>query len=438
MHPSTHRLFRNPLLSAFLFFTILIAFSALFFIAYRYAVYAMLTLLSLVAATAGFALFDGDGAKFFSAVGFYAVLVAPFFSAYSQLASRWDLASAGGFAMISIMLVLTAVFLVEDALLGLSFFKLFQLAKRFMKSRRWRYSFSLSTIIVFAASVTSLSFILPFYALLILFLIVVCQVATNIIGNVYERRREIFSLATLGLNPDHFAGLFLAEALTIGFLGGGVGYAVGLYVVILSSLPVTTFVFSTGWMVAVILLSIATAIISATLPAMKASMLATPSLLRRWWRESPPFIGWPPTWTFQMPIKMTTDNAEGFINFFLSYVKMLEEYSYDSIERTEAIQIVRPEAQPENALWKLKFKYIFNELSSPMMITENELKIFKDSTSEELTAEFTIKVIKYQCIQNIYEYLERIASTYRKLAIEWATKNPKTYTPPLDDFPILI
>jgi len=399
----------------------------------------MLTLLSLVAAAGGLALFDKDAAKFFSALAIYAIIVLPFFATYSRFASRMDMASAEGFAMISIVIVLTVSFLVDDMLLGLPFFKIFQLAKRFLKSRRWRYSLSLSSIIVFAAGVTSLSFILPFHALMIFFLIIVCEVATNMIGNVYERRREISSLATLGLNPDHFAGLFFAEALIIGFLGGGIGYAVGLFVLISTSLPISTFEVSTGWMATIILLSVAAAILSATLPAMKAAMLATPSLLKRWWREAPPFIGWPPTWTFKMPIKVTKDNAESFINFFLSYARMLEEFSHGSIERAEEIQVVKPEASCENTSWKLKFKYIYNELGSPMIMTENELRIFESPSLGEHAAEFTIKVIKYQSLQqSIYEYLERIASTYRKLTLEWATKNSKLRTYGLDNFSLSI
>ena len=414
MHPSTHRLLRNPLFSAFLLFFVALILSALFMISYKYAVLTMLTLLSLVAATGGFTLFQEDAAKFFSALAIYAILVAPFFSAYSRFASHVDMASAWGFAAISIIIVSTVAFSVSDILLGLPFFKLFQLAKRFLKSRKWRYLLSLSSIIVFAASVTSLSFFLPSYALLVFFLIVICEVATNMIGNVHIRRREIFSLATLGLNPDHLSGLFLAEAFIVGFLGGGVGYAAGLYVLILTSFPITAFEISTGWIVAIILLSVVTAIVPATLPARKASMLATPSLLKRWWREAPPFLGWPPTWTFKMPVKVTKDNAESFINFFLGYARMLEGFSYGSIERAEEIQVVRP-----NRTWRLKFKYIYNELSSPMIITENELRILR---SPEPKAEFTIKVTKFQGVQNIYEYLERIASTYRRLAFEWTTK----------------
>lgn len=98
------------------------------------------------------------------------------------------------------------------------------------------------------------------------------------------------------------------------------------------------------------------AVVSATLPALKASMLATPSLLKRWWREAPPFIGWPPTWTFKMPVKMTEDEAERFIDLYLGYARMLESFSYGSLERAEEVQVVTSGDSTEETRM-LKFKY---------------------------------------------------------------------------------
>ena len=421
MHPSTHRLLRNPLFSAFLLLLIGLIFSALFLISCKYAVYTMLALLSLVATMGGFVIFDKDTAQFVSSLAIYTFLVIPFFSGYSRFASRMDIASAEGFAMVIIAVVLTATFLVYEDLLGSSFFKMFQLAKRFLKSRRSRYLISLSSIIAFSAGVTSLSFVMPPYTSLIFFLSVVCEVAINVTGSLHERKREMFSLATLGSNPDHLAGLFLAEAFVIGFLGGGVGYSVGLYVLVLTPLPIAALEISTGWMVTVTILSLATAIVSAALPAMKASMLTTPSLLKRWWSEAPPPVGWPPTWSFNMPVKVTRDNAERFIDLFLGYARMLQNIPHGSLERAEEIQVVKPEDR-NKATWSLKFRYVYNELSSPAIVTDNELRILEDSGSKELTAKFKIKVI--ECVgANVYDCLKRIASTYRKLALEWATES---------------
>lgn len=420
MNPSTHRLLRDPLVPAALCLLVAFILSVLFLVSYKYSAYAMLALLSLVAATGCFTLFEEDVVQFSSGLVIYVLLVVPFFLTYNRFASSVDLALAEGFAMASVLVVLTAVFLAYRGLVGLPLFKLLQLARRFLKSRRWRYSLSLLSIIVFAAGVTSFSLILPFYALLFFSLILVCEVAINIIGSPHERKREIFSLATLGLNPDHLVTLLLAEAFIIGFLGGGIGYSVGLYVLILTPFPITSFEISTGWMVTVILLSVAAAIVSAILPALKAWMLATPSLLKRWWREAPQFVGWLPTWTFKMPVRLTKDNAERFIDLFSSYARWLEKFPHGSAERAEEVQVMRPEDSTEPT-WKLKFKYFYNELSRPAIIAENELGLIRRPGLEELTPEFTIRVIKCEGA-DACECLRRIASTYRQLTLEWTTR----------------
>jgi len=429
MNPSSHKLLRNPLFSAGLILLVTLFHITIFFLSYKYAVYAVLTVLSLVAASIGFALFEEELSKFFSALASYFLLVFPFFMAYGRFASRSDMASAEGFAMVSIMIVLSAFILLDDLLLGSPFIRLFQLAKKFMMARKSRYLLSLLSIIAYAASVTSLSFILPLYALLVLFGIVLCEVAVTMIGSVNERKKEIFTLATVGLNPDHLSGLFLAESFILGLLGGGIGYAIGIYILLLSLLPITPLEISTGWIVTVIFLSIATAITASILAALKASMLATPSLLKRWWREAPPIVGWPPMWTFQIPVRVTEKNTERFIDHFHGYARMLEKFSYGSMERAEEVQVVKPNVLNEEKTAKLKFRYIFNEIGSPMIITDNELTVFRNPNTKEISVEFTIKVTKYQGTLDIYDCLERMASTYRRLALQWTLKNKRIGNP---------
>ena len=45
-----------------------------------------------------------------------------------------------------------------------------------------------------------------------------------VLASVYERRREIFTLASVGLNPTHIFMVFLSEAFLLGFVGGSLGY----------------------------------------------------------------------------------------------------------------------------------------------------------------------------------------------------------------------
>ncbi len=433
LEPSTKRgWLMNPLVSIALFLFVAIILGAITVISEIYAIYAMLCLLSVVAATAGSTLFDRDAAKASSAILIYVVLVVPFFVSlylydfvYRDMSKpetyidvNWT--TAPFVAAVFIIVVLMIAFLVDNMLLGSPIIKTLQLTKRFLNARKRRYSVSLFSVTVLVASVVSLSYVVPSYTLLVLFLIVICQVAINMIGHVYERRSEIFSLATVGMNPDQLAGLSFAEAFIVGFVGGGIGYAVGLYILIFAALPITVLEVMTSWAIAMILFAVSASIVSTIIPAMKASMLATPSLLKRWWIEAPPppSIGQLSIWTFQIPVKITEDNAEKFVNYFLRYARMLERFPYGSVERAENVQLVRPEDSKGNEVWELRFKYIYNEGGSPMIVTENELGILRNSISEVLPVEFTIRVIEFQHVSNIYVYMERFASNYRKMALE--------------------
>jgi len=60
-----------------------------------------------------------------------------------------------------------------------------------------------------------------------LMVLVMLNIGLSMFANVNERRNEIASLSSIGLNPAHIAALFIAEAMIIGFIGGGLGYLLG-------------------------------------------------------------------------------------------------------------------------------------------------------------------------------------------------------------------
>ena len=119
-------------------------------------------------------------------------------------------------------------------------------------------------------------------ALLMLFL--------SFIGFVYELRREVYTLSTLGATPDQLSVLFVTGACIVGFAGGVAGYMLGLAVFrtfhafnlqvpIDAKVDLPSAAFS-------VLASIAISVFGSLQPAMKAVLLAVPSLKRRWTPES--------------------------------------------------------------------------------------------------------------------------------------------------------
>ncbi|MCW4012000.1 MAG: hypothetical protein NWF07_03310, partial [Candidatus Bathyarchaeota archaeon] len=64
--------------------------------------------------------------------------------------------------------------------------------------------------------------------LVIPWVIVVLNVVVTMLNSLYERRKEIEILSSVGLNPAQVSSIFVAEAAITGFIAGGLGYLVGL------------------------------------------------------------------------------------------------------------------------------------------------------------------------------------------------------------------
>ncbi len=126
-----------------------------------------------------------------------------------------------------------------------------------------------------------------FQFILLPYIIGVLIVLNTMIANVYERKRDMATLSTLGLNPTQISTIFLVEAIVYGFMSSVIAYAIGTVSINLMS----TFGFFpsdfplnyTSTYVFVVLISSPLITITSTLyPLLMASKLVTPSLSRKW------------------------------------------------------------------------------------------------------------------------------------------------------------
>ena len=111
----------------------------------------------------------------------------------------------------------------------------------------------------------------------------------TMLGSVSDREREIYTFSALGLAPRHVATLFFAESAVFSLLGG-----MGGYLLAQATMKVLTVMSEHGWVVVpemnmsstntivTILIVMATVLISAIYPAIKASRSANPGLMRVW------------------------------------------------------------------------------------------------------------------------------------------------------------
>jgi hypothetical protein len=109
------------------------------------------------------------------------------------------------------------------------------------------------------------------------------------LGSVADREKEIYTFSALGLAPPHVASLFFAEAMVYSVIGG-----MGGYLIAQGTMKILTMLATYGWVrvpemnysstnaIVTILIVMATVMVSAIYPAVKASRSANPGLLRSW------------------------------------------------------------------------------------------------------------------------------------------------------------
>jgi hypothetical protein len=149
--------------------------------------------------------------------------------------------------------------------------------------------------------------------------IAILNVIATMLSSMYERRREIDILSSVGLSPRHIAGIFLGEASILGVVGGGLGYLFGLgwYPVMarLSLAPVVGQKVSAVWCVAALGIAMAS-VVSGSLIALEGSTGLTPSLRRRWSQEGrvDAQLG---AWETRLPVMLDREDLEGFVDYLL-------------------------------------------------------------------------------------------------------------------------
>jgi len=250
-----------------------------------------------------------------------------------------------------------------------------------------------------------------------LMLIVMLNIAVSMLGSVRERRDEISSLSSIGLNPTHIAALFIAEAMVIGFVGGGFGYLSGIFgyrvasSTLLGALQVREKV-SAEWGLTALLVSGCTSILASLIPALQASTIITPSLLRKWsLRQSvkPREKGQP--WVIDLPIKLMPKELEPFIGFILKRMR-------ESVEVTDIR--LKEEGAGGGPLEKISFKLSHSDRGE---WSENELIVEQTDCGH-----CDLMLFSYP-FKEMEDTVHGAASFVRRLIFEWNAIEFEVATP---------
>jgi len=158
------------------------------------------------------------------------------------------------------------------------------------------------------------------------------------LSSVYERINEIRTLSTVGLSPRQIGAIFVVESVALAFLGSFLGYIIGAGAT--SALwnlglfpPSLVPNVSSGVVIIVMATMMGTTMLSSLYPMVKASRLATPSLLRKWRIGSKP-VG--DRWSVSLPFTAAPDEALGVLAFMTEFLEA------SASERTGIFMLLEP------------------------------------------------------------------------------------------------
>lgn len=256
-----------------------------------------------------------------------------------------------------------------------------------------------------------------------LLVLVVLNISATMLGSVKERRDEIGSLSSVGLNPTHISALFVAEAAIVGFVGGGVGYLLGISGYRLAVTPFFGALHvrekaSAEWGLIALIVSGLAAIIASLIPAMQASTIVTPSLIRKWrfrGSEKPREAGQP--WAVDLPIRLVPGELEPFTGFI---VERLRQRLGGASEIDFVTDIRLKEEATDTGLSK---RIGFSYYPKPSVMSKNELVV------EQVQSDyFDVKLLCVP-IQNAEDAVRGAATYIRGLILEWNAMAFEVATP---------
>jgi len=253
----------------------------------------------------------------------------------------------------------------------------------------------------------------------VLLILMILNVGAMMLNVVYERRREVVIMSTIGLNPSQITAIFACEALVMAFIAGSLGYLLGLtsYALFsfLPSPPVLKYKVEASWSILALCFSIFASLLGSIIPASKASILATPSLLKRFIVTSKERAQ-VDVWTLDIPIKLKQRDVKEFFNFVEDRLRAFSDPIRQE-ERADNIVRRKSSQDPSSEIIRFVYKYDVNKI-----ITENELFSVKDPTSDELFVKLSSKSLLPRTVISKEASARQTASFVRRIILEYTER----------------
>jgi len=258
-------------------------------------------------------------------------------------------------------------------------------------------------------------------SLIVPFLLILGNIFCLMLNSVYERKSEFSILSTVGLNPTHVALVFVAEGIIIGFIAGGFGYVLGLgsyrfFSLFSLQIEVVQKV-SMDWGFAAVAFSIASAVIGTVIPAIKASILTTPSLMRKW-KLSEAMEKTDAYWKIGLPVYIQKGDVEGFSNHLYTELKSFEDNTLQTVKELRYVETKKDDYKIRQL--SFTFSGYTNEEMMRTLIADCEIQVVPSEKSNFWTAHLLYygSWREREKLRNEKD-AHAIASFIRKIALKW-------------------
>ena len=212
-------------------------------------------------------------------------------------------------------------------------------------------------------------------------IIVGLVVTMTILGNIYERTREMYIYSSLGLAPLHVASMFISENLVYAIVGGLLGYILGIVnSKILNISTITGGYIGTNYsgssVMFVMGMVMLLVMLSSLYPFIKVAKIVTPSLERKWRPKTKPKGD---DWEIPLPFTYTDERE------ILGLMAFLQEYmNAKKIERTGTFSVLdvnvgkeAEEYRVDTKVWLAPFELnIVQQATITFLKSKTERKIF--------------------------------------------------------------
>ena len=244
------------------------------------------------------------------------------------------------------------------------------------------------------------------FPIILPWIIVVLNVLVTMLNSYYERRKEIDIYSSIGMNPAHISGIFLAEAAVIGIIGGSTGYIFGMgaYKIMNLLAPALTIKqkVSAIWSLASLGIALGAVLIGGIV-ALKSSINITPSLKRRWQaeNESKRTKGGTQFETI-IPLKVTDKEINVFKNYLLNRLR-------EEGRRSDKVTKMVREKTEDNQI-TIDFIYTSADTTIGGFYAKNVLKLEKRGEDYQLVLDCTGTI----------ESVQNTGNLLRKIVLDWS------------------